>query len=187
MTEALPEDARNLIQTIDIQLESIIVHEDFTNDETEALLQQRAALEEWKREILAQPDTASIKTSKREALDDEIDADAAAKRVKWTPETECCSCLQTFRNRLTVKLKCCETRYCKECFQQWFDAALTTRQLPKCCEIGIEPTEYSRDLNADIKRRYKVVAAEIDAEKKLWCSNAACRVFIKVGPVPATC
>lgn len=185
----LPEAARNLLQSIDLQLRYVVVERGLQNDHTFALTQQRHELEEWKRQILADPTSILASNAiKLEATDEEGSVDItgnvqlapAAKRSKRARTTECSTCFDYFRLTETVRLRCCSVRYCRNCFREWFTAALDTKQLPKCCDVGIEPKDYARHLNADIKKKYKDVTTELDAERRLWCSDPDCKVFIKV-------
>ena len=176
MAAEVPRDAHNLLQAINLQIESINVDQHSTNDEVHALNQQLAELQTWKREIEANPSSATLKRAAEEPADEPI-----PKRRKLGPiMSECSTCMEEGPTRDVAKLKCCGTRYCKTCFQAWFTAALDTKQLPKCCDVGIEPKRYPSFLTVVVKKKYKQVTAELDAERKIWCANPACGVVIKV-------
>ncbi|KAK5093530.1 hypothetical protein LTR70_004639 [Exophiala xenobiotica] len=176
MAAEVPRDAHNLLQAINLQIESINVDQHSTNDEVHALNQQLAELQAWKREIEANPSSATLKRAAEEPTDEPI-----AKRRKPGPiMSECSTCMEESPIRDVAKLKCCNTRYCKTCFQAWFTAALDTKQLPKCCDVGIEPKRYPSFLTVVVKKKYKQVTAELDAERKIWCANPACGVVIKI-------
>lgn len=176
MAAEAPEDARNLLRTIDFQIESINIGPHYTNDEVHALKQQIAELQAWKQEIEANPCSATLKRAAEESADAPI-----RKRRKPGPITnECSTCMDETPVRHMARLKCCRTRYCNTCFQEWFVAALETKQLPKCCDVGIEPKDYARFLTTEVKKKYKRITAELDAERKIWCANPVCAAVIKV-------
>lgn len=183
--EQLPEEARNYITTIDLQISLITGYKYSNQDYDHALADQVAALQELKELVKADPSICSLeRPQKRPADDADSDMETPRARPVRRPRTvklhECSTCLDSFPRREVTVLKCCKTVYCTPCFGEWFTAALSTKQLPKCCEIGIEPKDYNGKLNKDLVKQYKVVVKEHEAERKLWCSNMDCRAFIKV-------
>lgn len=176
MAVEIPKDAHNLLQTINLQIESITIVQHYTDDEVHALNQQLAEFQAWKREIEANPSSATLERAAEEPADEPI-----PKRRKPVPiMSECSTCMEESPIRDVAKLNCCNTRYCKTCFQAWFTAALDTKQLPKCCDVGIEPKDYATFLIPAVKKKYKQVTVGLDAERKILCANPACGVVIKV-------
>lgn len=183
--EHLPEEARNYIQTINLQIVSITGFQYPITDYDHALADQVAALREHIELVKADPSICSlIRPEKRTAEDvDDIENSSAlrpVRRARVAKLYECSTCLDSHpRGQVTI-LKCCKTVYCTTCFGEWFTAALSTKQLPKCCDIGIEPKDYQGKLDKDIRKQYKAIVKELEAERKLWCANMTCRAFIKV-------
>lgn len=176
MAVEIPKDAHSLLQTINLQIESITIGQHYTDDEVHTLNQQLAELQAWKRGIEANPSSATLKRAAEEPADEPI-----PNRRKPVPTmSECSTCMEESPIPDVGKLNCCNTRYCKTCFQAWFTAALDTKQLPKCCDVGIEPKDYARFLAPAVKKKYKQITAELDAERKIWCANPSCGVVIKV-------
>lgn len=127
MAAEIPKDARNLLQTIRFQIESIEVDSDYTNDEALALNQQLAELQEWKQHIEADPSSASLKRPAAEAVEEAAE-ELMPKRRKLGPRlNECSTCMEYVPVRQMARMKCCGMRYCMTCFQEWFTAALDTK------------------------------------------------------------
>ncbi|KAK5079328.1 hypothetical protein LTR64_002250 [Lithohypha guttulata] len=181
MSEELPEDARNLIQTIDAQIAAITGLPSSRSDEDHALRQYIQELTDYKQQIVADPTIASDKRPriKEEEVEEEESA-RPAKRHRKTRAAECSTCLDMFPMRDTARLRCCHTRYCRPCFQEWITTSIQSKVLPKCCNDYIQLSSYSRFVNQDVKQEHKALKAEFDAESKIWCSNTACGFVIKV-------
>ena len=155
------------------------------------MLQQRAELEEWKHQLFTQLRNTSIATTpvkgkKREGdstedtSNDIAEPQPAAKRLKLAVESECNTCFEVFPNLSMARLKCCKVLCCKDCFRQWFEVALTSKELPKCCGIEIAPAEYAKYLDVETLKKHETLVAEINARRRLQCSNPACRTSIQV-------
>lgn len=181
----LPEEARNYIETIYLQIASITGFQIPLSDYDHALADQVAVLQELKGLVEADPSICSLERPQKrsaESVDNETGgaAQRPAKRPRVAKLFECSTCFDMLPSREVTKLKCCKTVYCTPCFGEWFRAALATKQLPKCCDIGIEPQDYKGKLDRVLTTQYKAVVKEIEAERRLWCSNMECRAFIKV-------
>lgn len=180
MAKDLSNDARNLIQTIDTQLAQIVDVYIHAGDKDHALVLYREELQNYKNAILSDPAQASLKRPREGEDDDWIISVRAPKLPRRTPEQECCTCWESFQSKDLVRLRCCNTRYCKACFCEWASNAINGKHFPKCCDKYIKPEDYPRFLVGDAKKKYKNLQAEFDAEHKVFCSNDSCGVLIKV-------
>lgn len=183
--ETLPQEAQEYIDTINLQIASITGIGAPQTDYEYALVDQVAALQELKRLVIADPSVVAIERPLKRELEDTEDISTTvegppAKRQRVFKLLECSTCLERFSRKDTMKLKCCRTTYCIPCIQEWFTTALASKQLPKCCEQGIVPSEYRTKFTTANVAQYKAVVKEVEAERKLWCANENCRAFIKV-------
>lgn len=193
MSEGLPEAARNLILSIDLQLTALPVNQHYQNDQAVAFGHHRRELEEWKRRILADPSSV-VPTQARKRQAAEIDDDdnndpetiltikraKQAKPKKREPTFACNACLDMFFAMQTVPLRCCSARYCRSCFLEFFNTPLKGTQLPTCCGIVIKLEDYSKYLKSDVQTKYQDVAEELKNVNLLRCSNSRCNVVLKV-------
>jgi hypothetical protein len=183
MTDQLPEEADNYLKAIDLQIDSITVVDKPQNDYDHALADLLVQLHELKAQIIVNPSTSSLWMSRKRPAEDGQSVNTRLKRIRLEEPVECSTCLEFVFPDNTTTLKCCKTIYCKPCFCEWFSTALSTKQLPQCCDVRIEPKDYPAKFTRSLVRQYKAVVQELEAERKLWCSNADCRSFIKVSPL----
>jgi len=180
MTDNSDTEARaSLLQTIDLQLEAIDDGDFTSDDHAQAFEEFRKELEEWKEDIEAGGPISLSILGKRSAEEVEFSTPGPKRRLG-----ECSSCCDTIPVTTLARLRCCHERYCKPCFEEWFNASLATRVLPRCCDDVVDPKEYTRWLSAGLKARYRTLKAELDAERKLYCSNPSCGKLIKVKSKP---
>lgn len=184
LPEDLPEEAKAYIRTIDLQIASITGFSSPNNDYEHALAEQITQLRDLRLRVIRKPSIASLHTPRKRRIEESSPTEAhrakASKRVRLVQQSECSTCLENHPVGRVITLKCCSMIYCRPCFCAWFEAALSAKQLPKCCETGIEPKEYPATLTKPLIGQYKRVVKEIEAERKLWCANMDCRAFIKV-------
>lgn len=95
---------------------------------------------------------------------------------------ECSTCFETKRDRDVTNLDCCDTLYCRTCFQTWFETALNSKTIPKCCGQEIRVIEHEKLLKVAIRKKHAEVKDEVEADRKIYCSNPGCGRFIKVSP-----
>lgn len=159
MVDKLPKAARDLLRTIDLQLTSIEGNLGQDSDLDFALREQRSELEEWRQQILDEP-----------------------KQARLRKQAECGTCLEVNPKGDMLKMQCCNARYCKSCFQEWVQGFVNAQELPKCCdtEIVVAKAPYRFYLDKETKKKHKGLKRELDAKRKLWCSNKSCGKLINV-------
>lgn len=192
----MDEYTLSVLHSIDLQLEELgdlndgDYNGDNNDDHAHAIALQRAMLLETKREIMqtrhVSPPTTSQASSKsrnrqlkHEPEDDQIVSSDDSQKP-GTELSECAVCGDKSPTEDMFDVECCGSTYHEKCFQDWFDAWLNSRQLLKCCGEAFDPDSLRDMLPESSCQRYKKLKREMEADHKLYCSNAHCAAFLDV-------
>lgn len=102
------------------------------------------------------------------------------RRRSSVQSRECSTCFETKPDRDVTNLECCDTNYCRTCFQTWFQTSLDSKNIPKCCGQEISILDHTKLLKVALRKKHAEVKDEVEADRKIYCSNSQCGRFIKV-------
>lgn len=153
----------SLAKAVEMQVQEI------TGSNNDADPDETYAMQIWQQELLGAKRPNSFSTPK-----------PAKRRQSIVQGKECSTCFETKRDRDITELECCKTLFCRTCFQMWFETSLADKMVPKCCGQEVIMEDHMKLLKAVIRKRYSEVKDEVNADRKIYCSNSGCGRFIKV-------